>query len=516
VRQKIYLTVVKLMKPTATGHVRRRIGVNAEHDNYKWWALSCTSLGMLIATINSGTLIIALPALERSLHTTLLELVWVILSYMIASTVLVLSAGRLSDLFGRKRAYIGGFLLFGVASLGAGFSGSATALILWRLVQGVGGALLFANAPAIVTDAFPSRQLGVAMGSNTMIAAVGLVLGPVLGGALVAISWQWVFWFNVPLSIGGALWAAVVLHEMGRRDTERGLDLLGSVTFLIGLTGFVFAISRGGLSGWGDVVVIVGFAAGAVLLPLFVWIEAHQRAPMLDLTMFRSRLFTAACGAAFLNGLSRFALMFVFVFYFQGPEGDSAIVAGLKLIPLALGMLIASPIAGVLADRHGSRGLATAGMLLSAAALALMTTLDVRTPYWQAALWLLAVGVGSGMFNSPNTAAMMGAVSPQRRGVAAGARTLITNSGAVISIAFVLAVITAAVPTPVLFAIFSGVTSGLSAHQLNPFISNMHLALWILAVISLAGAAVCAMRPVEAKGSGKASNPGSAATSLSA
>jgi EmrB/QacA subfamily drug resistance transporter len=455
---------------------------------------------MLIATINSGTLIIALPALERSLHTTLLQLVWVILSYMIASTVLVLSAGRLSDLFGRKRAYIGGFLLFGVASLGAGFAGSATELILWRLVQGVGGALLFANAPAIVTDAFPSRQLGVAMGSNTMIAAVGLVLGPVLGGALVAISWQWVFWFNVPLSIAGALWAALVLHEMGRRDTERGLDLLGSVTFLVGLTGFVFAISRGGLSGWADATVIAGFAAGAVLLPLFVWIEAHQRAPMLDLTMFASRLFSAACGAAFLNGLSRFALMFVFVFYFQGPQGDSAIVAGLKLIPLALGMLIASPIAGVLADRHGSRGLATAGMLVTAGALGLMTTLVVASPYWQAALWLLAVGVGSGMFNSPNTAAMMGAVSPQRRGVAAGARTLITNSGAVISIAFVLAVITAAVPTPVLFAIFSGVTSGLSVQQLNPFISNMHVALWILAAISLVGAAVCAMRPAESQG----------------
>jgi EmrB/QacA subfamily drug resistance transporter len=490
----------------------KRIGVHAGHDNYKWWALSCTGLGMLIATINSGTLIIALPALERSLHTSLLELVWVILSYMIASTVLVLSAGRLSDLFGRKRAYIVGFALFGVASVGAGFSGSATELIVWRLIQGVGGALLFANAPAIVTDAFPSRQLGVAMGTNTMIAAVGLVLGPVLGGALVAISWQWVFWFNVPLTVAGAVWAALVLHEMGRRDTERGLDLVGSLTFLVGLTGFVYAISRGGLSGWNDLLVIAGFVAAAILLPVFVWIEAHQRAPMLDLSMFRSRLFSAACGAAFLNGLSRLALMFVFVFYFQGPEGDSAIVAGLKLTPLALGMLVASPIAGVLADRHGSRGLATAGMLLSAVGLALMTTLEVTSPYWQAALWLLVVGVGSGMFNSPNTAAMMGAVSPQRRGVAAGARTLITNSGAVISIAFVLAVITAAVPKPVLFAIFSGVTSGLSSQQLEPFISNMHLALWILAAISLAGAAVCALRPVGAEDPGAASNAGTPVT----
>src|SRR6266566_9078554 len=202
---------------------RPRIGVDRHHDTYKWWALSCTSLGMLLATINSGTLIIALPNLERSLHTSLLQLVWVILVYMIASTVLVLTAGRLSDLFGRKHAYVLGFLLFSAASLGAGFSGSGTELILWRILQGVGGAFLFANAAALVTDAFPKKQLGLAMGTNTMVAAVGLVIGPVLGGALVAISWPWVFWFNVPLGLLGSAWAFLVLHDLSRRDEERGL-----------------------------------------------------------------------------------------------------------------------------------------------------------------------------------------------------------------------------------------------------------------------------------------------------
>src|SRR5712691_10015005 len=191
---------------------KRRLGVAAGHEQYKWWALSCTSLGMLLATINSGTLIIALPDLERELHTSLLTLVWVILAYMIASTVLVLSAGRLSDLFGRKRAYVAGFLVFGVASLGAGFAADGTQLILWRIVQGVGAAFLFANAAALVTDAFPREELGLAMGTNTMVAAVGLVLGPVLGGALVAISWHWVFWFNVPLGIFASIWAALILR----------------------------------------------------------------------------------------------------------------------------------------------------------------------------------------------------------------------------------------------------------------------------------------------------------------
>src|SRR6476469_4420292 len=241
--------------------------VAADHPHYKWWALSCTSAGMLLATINSGTLIIAPPDLERALHTSLLSLVWVILAYMIASTVLVVTAGRMSDLFGRKKAYVAGFVVFSLASLGAGLSGTGTELIVWRIAQGVGGAFLFANAAALVTDAFPVSQLGLAMGTNTMVAAVGLVLGPVLGGALVGISWHWVFWFNVPLGLAASLWAAFALHELARPDSVRGLDLPGGALFVVGLTGLVLGISKGGLSGWGHADVIAGLALGALLLP---------------------------------------------------------------------------------------------------------------------------------------------------------------------------------------------------------------------------------------------------------
>ena len=450
---------------------------------------------MLLATVNSGTLIIALPDLERSLHTTLLQLVWVILAYMITSTVLVLTAGRLSDLFGRKRAYLGGFLVFAVASLGAGFSANGTELILWRILQGIGGAFLFANSAALVTDAFPKRQLGLAMGTNTMVAAVGLVIGPILGGVLVSISWHWVFWFNVPLALAGTAWGALVLRELAKPDEVRGLDLLGTSTFVVGLTGLVFGISRGGISGWNDPLVIGALITGAVLLPLFIVIERHARAPMLDLTIFRDRLFAAATAAAFINGLSRFALLFLFVFYFQGAQGDDPITAGVKITPMAIGMLISSPLAGSWADRRGSRALAALGMLISAVALAGMTTLDVHSPYWQSSLWLGLVGIGSGMFNSPNTAAMMGAVPPNRRGIAAGTRTMLQNTGAVISIAFVLAIVTAAVPRPVLLKIFSGLTNGLSDAKLQPFIHNMHTALWVLALTSLIGAGVSILRP---------------------
>jgi EmrB/QacA subfamily drug resistance transporter len=474
---------------------RRRLGVHADHEHYKWWALSCTSLGMLLATINSGTLIIALPDLERALGVSILSLVWVILAYMIASTVLVLFAGRLSDLFGRKRAYVLGFVLFGLASLGAGFAGGGTELIIWRVLQGVGGAFLFANSSALVTDAFPREQLGLAMGTNTMVAAVGLVIGPVLGGALVAISWHWVFWFNVPLALLGSLWAGFVLRELARPDRVRGFDVPGVLVFVVGLTGLVFGLSRGGLNGWSDPLTLGGLAVGVVLLPVFVAIERTHRAPMLDLTIFENRLFAAATGAAFINGLSRFALMFVFVFYFQGVKGHDPIRAGIELAPMAIGMLVSSPLAGVWADRRGSRTLAALGMLVSAVALAGMTALGVDTPYVWSAVWLFVVGVGSGMFNSPNTAAMMGTVPTNRRGIAAGARTMLQNTGAVISIAFVLAIVTASVDKDTLFAIFSGVTTGLSDATLEPFVSNMHVALWVLAATSLVGAGICLLRP---------------------
>lgn len=487
------------MTTTAPRPRTRRLGVDADHANYRWWALSCTSLGMLMATLNSGTLIIALPDLERALGTSLLTLVWVILAYMIASTVLVVTAGRLSDLFGRKKAYVLGFLVFSAASLGAGFSADGTQLLIWRVLQGIGAAFLFANSSALVTDAFPKEQLGLAMGTNTMVAAIGLVLGPVLGGALVAISWHWVFWFNVPLGLLGSFWAAKILRELADPDAVRGLDIPGGILFVIGLTGLTLGISRGGLEGWSDPVVIVALIVGIVLLPVFLLVERRGRAPMLDLEIFHDRLFAAATGSAFINGLARFALMFVFVFYYQGAQGDGPIEAGIKLAPLALGMLVASPIAGIIADRHGSRLLAAGGMLVTATGLALMTTLQADSAYGHSAILLAVVGIGSGMFNSPNTSAMMGAVPAQRRGIAAATRVLVQNTGAVMSIAFVMAIITHAIDKTTLFKIFSGVSSGLDPAALGGFIANMHTALWVLAAVSLVGTGVSLLRPAHPK-----------------
>ncbi|MGE0027244.1 MAG: MFS transporter [Thermoleophilia bacterium] len=470
------------------------MGVDAAHPHYAWWVLSVTSLGMFLATVNTGTLLIALPDVERALGTSLLTLVWVILAYMVASTVLMLPAGRLADQFGRRRLFIGGMAVFTIASLGAGFADTGTALILWRILQGVGGAFVFANAGALVTDAFPRERLGLAMGTNTMVAAVGLVVGPVLGGWLVTFGWEWVFWFNIPFGAIGTAWAWLVLRETARHEDAVRYDVLGNVLCLIGLTGLVLGLSDAGLDGWTAPMVLIGLAAAVIFIPLFVVAETRATSPMLDLSLFRIRIYWACAAAAFLNGLARFALMFLFVFYFQGPQQDDPITAGVKLIPLAAGMLVASPVAGWWADRHGSRGTAVAGMLVSAAGMAGMTTLQVDSPFWESAFWLALVGVGSGMFNSPNTAAMMAAVPPWRRGIASGTRTMLQNTGAVISIALMLMIVTAVVPTDLLFSIFSGLTTGLSADKLDPFMSGMHLALWILVAFSLAGAAVSALR----------------------
>jgi MFS family permease len=308
----------------------------------------------------------------------------------------------------------------------------------------------------------------------------------------------------VPLGLLGTAWAAAVLHELVRPEADPRFDWLGTAAFVVGLTGLTLGISRGGIVAWDDALTIGSLVAAVVLLPAFLAIELRTPAPMLDLSLFRDRGFSAATGAAFLSGLSRFALTFVFVLYFQGARGDDPITAGIKLAPLALGMLVSSPLAGAYADRRGARTLAAAGLIVSAVGMAGMTMLGTHTSYAVAAFWLLVTGLGSGMFNSPNTAAMMGSVPADRRGVAGGTRMMLQNTGSVLSIAFVLAIVTSAVPTEALLKIFSGLTTGLDDRTLAPFIHNMHVALWVLAATSVAGAAVSLLRPSHDRGAATA------------
>ena len=464
---------------------------------YKWSALSCTSLGALLATVNTGTLIIALPELARSLNTDVFSLVWVLLSYMLAQTALVLMVGRFADMVGRKKLYVGGFALFTLVSLLAGFSVNAWELIVARTLMGAAGAFMMANSGVIVTDAFPPRQLGQALGVNQMVAAVGSILGPVLGGWLTSFSWQWVFWFNVPLGLIGTVWAAWNLRELVAVQKGQRLDILGNATFLVGLTALLIGLTQGGIKGWESEVVVASLITAAVLLPAFVLVELRAEEPLLNLQMFKSRIFAFGNVSALLSSLARMAVTFLFVFFFIGAEGYDHLTTGFLLTPFAGAMFVFAPFSGRIADRASARLVSTVGMVITAVGLLGMTTIGVDTPYWQIASWMIVAGAGSGIFNSPNTRAIMSSVAPEKRGVASGARTLVVNVGAVLSIAFAIATVTSAMPASTMVRIFSGVSRGLSEGAALPFISGFHAALLFMAGASLLGAVFSALRGSE-------------------
>jgi EmrB/QacA subfamily drug resistance transporter len=413
-----------------------------------------------MASVNTGTLIIALPDLARSLNIGIFSLVWVLLSYMLAQTALVLMAGHFADMVGRKKLYVGGFTLFTLVSFMAGFAENAWELIAARTLMGAAGAFMMADSAAIVADAFPSKQLGQTLGINQMFVAVGSILGPVLGGWLTSFSWQWVFWFNVPLGIIGTVWAAWNLRELVAVQRRQRLDVLGNATFLVGLTALLVGLTQGGIRGWESGVVVASLIAAAVLLPAFVLTELRVEEPLLNLRMFRSRIFAFGNVSALLSSLARMAVTFLFVFFFISAKGYDHLTTGFLLTPFAAAMFIFAPLSGGIADRASVRLISTVGVIVSVVGLLGMTTVEVNTPYWEIALWMIIAGAGSGIFNSPNTRAIMSSVPPEKRGVASGTRTLFVNVGSVLSIAFAIAMVTSAMPASTMASIFSGVTGG--------------------------------------------------------
>ncbi len=463
-------------------------------DSYRWWVLLVTSIGALLASLTSGTLVIALPDILRDLHSDLFSLMWIVVGYTLVVTVLVLNAGRLADMFGRARTYTLGFALFAIASVFCALAGDATQLIGARVLQGIGGAFLLANSAALVTDAFPRRELGRALGINAMVVGAGLILGPIVGGLLTNYGWRMVFWFNVPLAVIGTIASWLLLVEQARPSTSRSLDWVGSALYLIGLLAIMTSLAFGGIYGWTTPWIVGGVVIFLVAAPLFIWVERHQSQPLLDLSLFNDRLFAMGNLTGLLNGVARNGVLFLLVFYLQGAKGDDPVTAGILLAPLAVGLLVLSPISGALADRYGSRELATLGMVITALGLAGLVTLGVDTPYWQLALWQLIIGAGSGLFNSPNTSAVMGVVPPAKRGIAAGTRMMLTQTGFIVSIALAIGLVTSAMDPSVLVAIFSGEQVGGSGIDLGPFMSALHLAFAAGVVASVIGAGVSLMR----------------------
>ena len=456
----------------------------AEHDRYKWMALSNTTLGMLVATINSSIVIISLPAIFRGIQLDPLKpgnvsyLLWMLMGYLVVSAVLVVAFGRLGDIYGRVRMYNAGFLIFTLASIALAFTpniGAAGALELigLRIVQGVGGALLMANSMAILTDAFPVGQRGMALGINQVAALAGSFMGLLIGGLLADTNWRAVFLVSVPFGIFGTVWGYRRLRETGQRGTRGRIDWLGNLTFGVGLIAVLVGITYGiqpyggHTMGWTSPLVLTLLLGGMALLALFLVVERRSEDPLFHLDLFRIRAFSAGNLAGLLASISRGGLQFMLIIWLQGiwlplhgySFAATPLWAGIYMIPLTLGFLVAGPVSGWLSDHHGARPFATGGMLLTAASFAALMLLPIDFPYLVFAGLLLANGIGSGLFAAPHTPGIMNSVPARQRGAASGMRATFQNAGFVLSIGLFFSLMIAGLAARLPATLYSGLTA---------------------------------------------------------
>jgi MFS family permease len=428
-------------------------------DHYQWVALANTTAAMFMATLDGSIVIIALPAIFRGIHLDPLGagnisyLLWMIMGYRLVQAVLVVTVGRLGDMFGRVKIYNAGFVVFTFASILLSFDPfyggrGALWLIGWRMLQAVGGSMLMANSAAILTDAFPAERRGFALGTNQIAGLAGQFVGLVAGGLLAALDWRAVFWVNVPVGVYGTWWAYRKLRDNGERHPGR-IDWWGNVTFAVGLGSVLIAATYGiqpyggHLMGWTNPWVVGGLAGGVALLVVFAIIETRVAEPMFQLSLFRIRAFTAGNLAGLAAAIARGGLQFVLIIWLQGiwlplhgyNFSDTPLWAGVFLLPLTAGFLISGPVSGILSDRFGSRGIATAGSAVFCASFIGLMVLPANFSYWAFALLIAANGIGSGMFAAPNSSSIMGSVPARQRGVASGMRSTFQNSGTAVSIA---------------------------------------------------------------------------------
>ncbi len=468
---------------------RQRRHHRAPGDNYKWIALSNTTLGVLMATINSSIILIAMPAIFTGIGINPLAqgetnyFLWMLLGYMLVTATLLVTFGRISDIFGRVKLYNLGFAIFTLGSIllfltpSRGNTG-ALEMVIFRLVQGVGGGFLFANSTAILTDAFPSHQRGMAMGINQVAAIVGALAGLILGGILATINWRMVFLVSVPVGLFGTVWAYLKLRETATVRSGQRIDWPGNLTFGVGLTvlllGITYGIEPYGNSpmGWGNPAVIGAIIAGVLLLALFIWIELHSDHPMFRVNLFRIRMFSFGNISVFLASLAQGGLQFMIVIWLQGIwlplHGYSfeatPLWAGIYMMPLMIGFMVMGPVSGLLSDRFGSRFFSTVGMVLMALGFVGLTLLPANFSYSVFAPLLLLLGIGQGMFAAPNTTAIMNSVPPEHRGVASGMRATFQNAASLLSIGVFFSIVTAGLAAALPSSLFTGLShAGLPA-----------------------------------------------------
>jgi MFS family permease len=461
-------------------------------DRYKWVALSNTTLSMTMATIDASIVIIAMPAIFRGIHLNPLTpgnisyLLWMIMGYLLVQSVLVVTLGRLGDMFGRVRVYNLGFVVFTLASIALSLDpllggGGALWLIGWRVIQAFGGAMLMSNSAAILTDAFPANQRGMALGVNQIAGISGQFVGLLLGGLLAAWDWRAVFWINVPIGVFGTVWAYRSLRELGTPAKRARIDWAGNVTFASGAGVLLAAITYGiqpyggHATGWTNPWVIAGLSGGVALLVIFCIIETKIAEPMFRMSLFKIRAFAAGNAASLMGSIARGGLQFMLVIWLAGiwlplhgyNYVDTPLWAGIYMLPLTAGFLIAGPISGTLSDRYGPRPFATAGLLVAAAAFTGLMLLPVNFSYWLFALIIFANGIGSGLFASPNTSAIMSSVPARDRGAASGMRSTFQNSGMSLSIGIFFSLMIAGLAA----TLPRTLSSGLRAQGVSPTVA---------------------------------------------
>ena len=472
--------------------------------DYKWIALSCTTLGALFSVLSGSTLMIALPEIMKDLNASMNIIMWTVMIYMLVLTILVPSIGRVADMIGRKNLFVSGFIVFTIGSVLCGFSVSGGELLLFRFVQSVGGALLIANSTPIVADAFPKNELGKALGINGMVISVASVIGPILGGIFIKFGWRYIFFINVPIGILGTIWAIIQLREIEELPEKQKFDWGGTITFTIGMTSFLLALTFGGFFGWAHFNIALLFIVAVIFLVLFWYIESKIEQPMLDLELFKTRILAFAFSSTLLNGIARGAIVFLLVFYFQGIKGIDPLVSGMLLAPFALSMMIMAPISGWLSDKIGSRELSSVGLFISAIGMLGMVFISADSSLVGLCIWMFISGLGSGMFFSPNTSAIMGSVPVERRGIAAGVRSMMNNAGSVISIAISMAIISTSIDPKAMQGLFSGTQVGAQGIAVGNFISGLRSAFIISFIISIIAAVLSFLRGPQPKWETKA------------
>jgi len=484
-----------MFSPSRLSHSRGGGAAAEPGPHYKWIALSNTTLGVLMATINQSIVLIALPDIFRGIGLNPLSsantsyLLWMFMGFLVVSAVLVVSFGRLGDMFGRVRMYNMGFAIFSVASIFLtvtwmhGSSG-ALWLIIWRIVQGIGGAFLFANSAAILTDAFPANQRGTALGMNAIAAIAGSFIGLLLGGLLGPINWHYVFLVSAPIGAFGTLWAYFMLRDIGTRRHAR-MDWWGNVLFAAGLIAILVGITYGLLPygghpmGWTNPWVLSAMFGGLAVLVIFGFVETKVAEPLFRLSLFRIRAFAAGNVANLMLSLGRGGMQFMLIIWLQGiwlplhgySFSQTPLWAGIYLVPLTIGFLVSAPLSGVLSDRYGAKAFTTGGALLTALSFFFLLFLPVDFPYWVFALIIAGNGFGSGLFASPNRAEMMNSVPADQRGAAGGMIATFQNTAFVLSIGIFFSLMVAGLSSKLPAAMSGGlIAQGIpasAAHQIS-------------------------------------------------